>query len=48
MQINKPASLNSAKEPKDKKMSQSVAETSMNRFKEGGKGEGGSNDGEAE
>ena len=46
--INKPASLNSAKETKDKKVSQSVAETSINRFKEGGKSEDESNNGETE
>ena len=48
VQVNKPQSLNSAKEAKDKKLSQSVAENSINRFKEEGKSEGGSNDGEGE
>ena len=48
LQINKPESLNSAKEVKDKKMSQSVAETSIDRFKEHEKSEVESNDGAGE
>ena len=48
VQITKPATLNSAKESKEKKVSQSVVETSIDRFKEASKSEDESNNVEEE